>query len=116
MARPPRREEAVVVAREFHCLALRADEFDCCEVKAVEGAHRDGKGLQCPSQDRRRQCEQPQAPDQRWRKSAECRAKPARTHAIPHLVLEKPAGNQRLLPKRLRGRSNNWASATELSR
>ncbi len=31
--------------------------------------------------------------------------KPAGMHAIPDLVLDQPAGDQRLLPKRLRGRS-----------
>jgi hypothetical protein len=37
-ARP--RAQGVVVAGQFHCLAFAADEFDCREVKAVEGAHR----------------------------------------------------------------------------
>ena len=62
-----RSKQADVVAGQLDGLTLPADEIDRREMKCVEGAHRNRKGLQRASQDRCGKFEQPNSPDQHLR-------------------------------------------------
>src|SRR5215510_4159530 len=92
----------VVITRQCYGLSLLPDKVYRCEMKGIEGSDRLGKRFQSTHQDRQRELDKRDPSQQSSDFIAMGAGELKSMDARPNLVLDQPAGNQRLLPERFR--------------
>jgi len=101
--RPMRK--TIVVGRQINRLVTRSQKLDRREMKRVECADRNGKGIERACQNRRSEFDQRDASQQGSHFLAMGPTETTRMYAGPHLVFQQPARHERVLPKRVRRRT-----------
>src|SRR5262245_31827977 len=91
--------EPIVIAGERYGLSLRSKKVHRRQMKGIQCSHRLRKGLQCPCQYGGSEFDQSQAAEQRADFVRVRSRQFSRMNPGPNLVLDQPAGNQRLLPE-----------------
>src|SRR5262245_61542913 len=92
----------VVITRQGYTLSLLLDKVHRREMKGVERSYRLGKRLQSTRQDRQGELDKRDPSQQSSDYIAMGAGELKSMDACPNLVLDQPAGNQRLLPERFR--------------
>src|SRR5437899_916562 len=88
--------EPIIIAREGYGLPLLAEKVHRRQMKRVQSSHRLRKGLQCPCQYGRGEFDQGQTAEQRADFVRVRSRQFPRMNPGPNLILDQPAGDQRL--------------------
>ena len=91
--------EPVVITGEHYGLTLRSEKLHRRQMKRVQGSYRLRERFQCSCEYRRSQFYQSQATQKRADFVCVRSGQFARVNPGPNLILDQPAGNQRLLPE-----------------
>src|SRR5262249_57212307 len=91
----------VVITRQCYALSLLLDKVHRREMKSIERSDWLGKRFQSARQDRQGEFDRRNPPQSSYFVAMGA-GELKRVDARPNLVLDQPAGNQRLLPERFR--------------
>jgi hypothetical protein len=111
-------DEPFVIAGERYGLTLLSKKLHRRQMKRIQGSHRLREGFQRSREYGRSQFYEGQATQKRADFVCVRSRQFARVNPGPNLILDQPAGNQRLLPQAVRRRAifRQQVSATEVSR
>jgi len=98
-------DEPVVITCERYGLTLRSEKLHRRQMKGVQGSHRLREGFQRSREYRGSQFYEGQATQKRADFVCVRSRQFARVNPGPNLILDQPAGNQRLLPQAVRRRA-----------
>ena len=98
-------DEPVVIAGQRYGLSLLSEKFHRRQMDGIQSSHRFWKRFQCPCQYGWREFYESQATQQRAHFVGVRSRQLARVNPGPNLVLDEPAGDQRLLPEAFRWRA-----------